>query len=83
MAVEEILASIDIKGRPSLLVQGAESHELVSLTGGPTDPILLPQVIEQRKSLFELFKILAHGVVLAPGSEPKTKLLSFPGKDGG
>ena len=64
MAVEEILAGVDIEGRPSLRVQGTESHELGTLTRGPASPILLSQVIEQRKSLFELFKILAHRAVL-------------------
>jgi hypothetical protein len=83
VAVEEILAGIDIEGRPSLEVQGTESHELGALTRGPADPILLPQVIEQRKSLFELFEILAHGAVFASGDEPKRKGAAFPGKDGG
>ena len=83
MAVKEILAGIDIERRPSFRVQGTESHELGALTRGPTDPILLSQVIEQWKSLFELFEILAHGAVLAPGDEPKRKGAAFPGKDGG
>ncbi len=83
MAVKEILAGVDIEGRPSLGVQGAESHQLGALTRWPADPILLSQVIEQRKSLFELFEILAHGAVLASGDEPKRKGAAFPGKDGG
>jgi hypothetical protein len=40
MAVKEILAGIDIKGRPSLQVQGTESHELVASTHWAGDPIL-------------------------------------------
>jgi len=83
MAVEEILAGIDIKGRPSLVVQGTESHELGALTCWSAGPILLSQVIEQRKSLFELFEILAHGAFFASGDEPKRKGAAFPGKDGG
>jgi hypothetical protein len=27
------------------------------------DPVLLPQIIEQRKALFEFFEVLAHGAV--------------------
>jgi hypothetical protein len=83
MAVKEILAGIDIKGRPSLGVQGTESHELGALTRALADPILLSQVIEQRESLFELFEILAHGAIFASGDEPKKKGAAFPGKDGG
>jgi hypothetical protein len=83
VAVEEILAGIDIKGRPSFVVQGTESHELGTLTCWSARPILLSQVIEQRESLFELFQILAHGAVFASGDEPKSKGAAFPGKDGG
>src|SRR5271157_2992971 len=64
MAVKEVLASVDIEGRPSLRVQGTESHELGAPTRWPASPILLSQVIEQRESLFELFEILAHGAFL-------------------
>jgi len=53
VAVEEILAGIDIKGRPSFRVQGTEPHELRALTRQPASPILLSQVIEQRESVFE------------------------------
>ena len=83
VAVKQILICIDIKGRPSLWVQGTESHELEPLTRWPTDPILLSQEIEQRKSSFEWFEILAHGAVFASGDQPKKKGAAFPGKDGG
>ena len=66
MAVEEILAGIDIKRGPGLGMQGTESDELGAVTARPTGPILLPQVVEQWKSLFEFFDILAHGAVLPP-----------------
>jgi hypothetical protein len=33
------------------------------VSGGPGDPILLPQKIEQRKTLFQFFDVLAHGAV--------------------
>jgi hypothetical protein len=83
MAVKEILAGVDIEGRPSLRVQRTESHELGALTCWPAGPILLSQVIEQGKLFFELFEILAHGAVFASGDEPKRKGAAFPGKDGG
>jgi hypothetical protein len=83
VAVEEILAGIDIEGRPSLGVQGTESHELGALTRWPASPILLSQVIEQREPVFESFEILAHGAVFASADEPKQKGAASLGKDGG
>jgi hypothetical protein len=44
-------------------MQGTESDELVAVSGGPGDPILLPQIIKQRKTLFQFFDVLAHGAV--------------------
>ena len=44
-------------------MQGTESDELGAVSGGPGDPILLPQIIEQRKTLFQFFDVLAHGAV--------------------
>jgi len=44
-------------------MQGTESDELGAVSGGPGDPILLPQVIEQRKTLFQFFDVLTHGAV--------------------
>ena len=63
MAVEEILARAYIEGRPGFRVQWAESHELAAGTDGLTGPILLPQVIEQRKALSELLDLFAHGAI--------------------
>jgi hypothetical protein len=83
MAIKEILADVDVEGRPSLGVQGTQSYELRALTCWPATPILLSQVIEQRKSLFELFEILTHGAFFASGNEPKRKAAAFTGKDGG
>ncbi len=42
VAVEEILAGVDIEGRPGFGVQRTESHELGPVTRRPGDPILLP-----------------------------------------
>ena len=64
VAVEEIFPRVDIERRPGFRVQGTESDELGAATGGPGDPILLPQIIEQRQMLFQFFDVLAHGAVL-------------------
>jgi hypothetical protein len=53
------------------------------VTRRPGGPILLPQVIEQRQSPFELFEILAHALFLPPGNEPRRRRAAFPGEDGG
>jgi len=64
-------------------VQRTEADELVAVAGRPGDPVLLPQIIEQRKALLEFFEILAHGLFLASGSERRRRWPEFPGKDGG
>ncbi len=64
VAVEEIFVSVDVERRTGFRMQWAESNELRperDRSGGPT---LLPQVIEQRKALFQFFDILTHGGVL-------------------
>jgi hypothetical protein len=53
------------------------------VTGGTRDPILLPQIIEQRQALSEFFDGLAHGAVFASGCERRRRWPAFPGKDGG
>jgi hypothetical protein len=63
VTVKEILAGVDIERRSGFWMQGTESDELVAVSGGPGDPILLPQKIEQRKTLFQFFDVLAHGAV--------------------
>ena len=83
VTVEEILAGVDIERRAGFRVEGTEADELGAVTGRPGDPVLLPQIIEQRKALFEFFEILAHGAVLPPGGERRRRRPAFPGKDGG
>jgi len=61
VTVKEIFAGVDIKGRAGVRVQGTESDELGAVSGRPSDPILLPEIIEQRKMLFQFFDVLAHG----------------------
>ena len=62
VAVEEIFAGVDIERRPRFRVQGTESDELGAATGGPGDPILLSQIVEQRQTLFQFFDVLAHAL---------------------
>jgi hypothetical protein len=82
VAVEEIFASVDIERRANFRVQGTEADELRTMTGRSRDPVLLPQIVEQRKALFEFFEILAHGH-FASGCERRRRRPAFPGKDGG
>jgi hypothetical protein len=55
VTVEEIFAGVDIERRASFRVQGTEADELGTMTGRSRDPVLLPQMIEQRQALFEFF----------------------------
>jgi hypothetical protein len=64
VTVKEIFAVIDIERRAGFRMQGTESDELVAVSGGPGGPMLLPQIIEQRKALFQFFDVLAHDAVL-------------------
>jgi hypothetical protein len=82
VTVEEIFAGVDIERGAGFRVQGTKSDELGAMTSRPEDPVLLPQIIEQRKALFEFFEILAHGAV-ASGCERRRRWPAFPGKDGG
>lgn len=75
VAVEEILAGVDIERRAGFLVQGTESHELAARAGGLTSPVLLAQIVEQGKALFELLEI--HGAVWAFGENQATLLVSL------
>lgn len=63
VTVEEIFASVDIERRPGFRMQRTESNELGAESDRPGGPTLLPQIIEQRQTLFQVFDILAHGAV--------------------
>jgi hypothetical protein len=65
VTVEEIFVSVDIERGPGFRVQRTEPDELGTATGRPAAPMLQPQIVEQRQTLFEFFDILAHGVVFA------------------
>ena len=47
-------------------MERTKSDELRTVTCGSAAPVLLAQIIEQRKAVFELFEVLVHGAVLAP-----------------
>ncbi len=63
VTVEEIFASVDVERRPGFRMQWAESNEFGAESDRPGGPTLLPQIIEQRQTLFQFFDILAHGAV--------------------
>jgi len=63
VTVKEIFAGVDIERKGGFPVQRTEADELVAVTGRPGDPVLLPQIIKQRKALLEFFEILTHGAV--------------------
>lgn len=62
VAVEQILAGIDIERRPAFRMERAESHKLLSHPDAARRPVAALQVLQQRNTLFELFQILAHGI---------------------
>ena len=63
VTVEEIFAGVDIERRAGFRVQGTEADELGAMTSTPGNPVLLSQIIEQRKAMFEFFEVLAHSAV--------------------
>src|SRR5213592_2770638 len=64
VTVKEIFAGVDIERRAGFRMQGTKSDELGAVSDGPGGPMLLPQIIEQRKALFQFFDVLAHDAVL-------------------
>jgi hypothetical protein len=63
VTVEEIFVSVDVERRSGFRMQRTESNELGAESDRPGGPTLLPQIIEQRHTLFQFFDILAHGAV--------------------
>jgi hypothetical protein len=61
MAVEQILAGIDVKGRTGIAVQRTQPDKLLRDAGGASTPVVLLQVLQQRDALFEPFQIHTHG----------------------
>src|SRR5213078_4647916 len=64
VTVKEIFAGVDIERRAGFRMQGTKSDELGAVSDGPGGPMLLLQIIEQRKALFQFFDVLAHDAVL-------------------
>jgi hypothetical protein len=58
VAIEQILAGIDIEGRSGFLMKRAESDELVLLTSPAGAPLPSPKVVQQGQLLFEVIEIL-------------------------
>src|ERR1700722_19609232 len=74
VAVEQILARVDIEGGTGFLMQGTASDELGARASAMSDPVMPLQVLQQWNALFELFQILAHG---GPRSrKPKLRTLA-------
>ena len=82
VAVEQILASIDVEGGTGFLMQGTESDELGASPGAVPGPVVPLQEIQQRNALFEPFQILAHGAHRSPAAQTTNSSPEFPGKDG-
>src|SRR6516165_3187151 len=64
VAVEQILDRVDVEGRMLLSMQGAQSDELLPGTYLARRPAMPPQVLQQRKLLFQIFQFLPHRAVL-------------------
>jgi hypothetical protein len=64
VTVKEIFTGVDVERRAGFRMQGTKSDELGAVSDGPGGPMLLPQIIEQRKALFQFFDVLAHDAVL-------------------
>ena len=60
VAIEQVLARVNVEAGASVLMQGTESHELGANRGEAPAPVVPLQVREQRNALFQLFQILTH-----------------------
>src|SRR5260370_31572423 len=68
--------------RPVLLVQRTEPN-ILPAAGGPTLPVVLLEIVQQRQSPPECFEAFAHGAFFASGTQSASTPLRFPGKDRG
>src|ERR1039458_9017908 len=82
VAVENILARVDIERRPGLLVQWTESDDLGSARR-MTSPVMLPQIVQKRPPPLECYDVFAHGAFFASGAQRRRLRPAIPGKDGG
>src|SRR5215472_4930616 len=68
VAVEQVLARIDVKRRARFRVQRTQPHELLAGASAAGGPVVLLQELQQRQALFEPFQILLHGRAFLPWS---------------
>src|SRR5215472_8615234 len=83
VAIEQVLARVDVETGASVRMQRTESDELGANCGGAPTPVVPLQVREQRNALLQLFQILAHGVYRSFQRQGMNLQLPFPGEDGG
>jgi len=65
VAVEDILARVDIERGMGLLMQRTESDKLES-TRRMTSPVMLLQILNQPRPPLECIDVFAHGALLPP-----------------
>src|SRR6516164_5359123 len=83
VAIEQVLARIDVEAGASVLMQGTESDELGANRGGAPAPVVPLQVREQRNALLQMFQILTHVADRSFQRKGTNLQFVFPGKDGG
>ena len=66
MTVEQIFYGVDVEGGAGFLMQWTETDEFSAIPHGTTGPVVLLQVLQQRKAPFEPCQILAHDAHVAP-----------------
>lgn len=60
VAVKQIFSGVDIERGFGVGMQGAQSYELLAITGAATAPVTPLQILQQRNPVFELFQISIH-----------------------
>ena len=82
VAVENILARVDIERGPGLFVQWTESDDLGSARR-MTSPVMLLQIVQKRHPPLEYYYVFAHGAFFASGTQRRSGRTAVQGKDGG
>lgn len=65
VAVKQILLGMDVKGGMALGMQRAETDKLGAGTDLAGRPMVLPQVVQQRKPAFEHVYVVGHNACIA------------------
>ena len=63
VAVEQVPAGIDIKGRARIAVQWTKPYKLLPGAATAGSPVMPLQIVQQREMLFELFQVRIQGFV--------------------